>query len=292
MSDRRHGGRGRRTAALMAALAAALAGLAVGAAPALADCHADPPAGGVPTASFSYGPPDPELGEVVSFDASGSQPSAYTYCEAVPIYVPVGESGEYALVGYDSVPRTAVAAITSYSWDFGDGSNATGPAPWHRFTAAGTYTVTLTATSSIGAAGITTRQVTIPTPPPLGAAPRRPREPSNAFSITAVAASPSKGTAALTVDLPGPGTIALLATARVRTAGRTAALRTIKVAALAREVAAGGAVRLAIRPSRAARRVLTRTRRLRIVVKLTYTPRGGTPSTRTRSVTLRLARRR
>ena len=40
--------------------------------------------------------------------------------------------------------------IVSYFWRFGDGSNATGIAPMHNYTAAGTYTVNLTVTDNGG----------------------------------------------------------------------------------------------------------------------------------------------
>jgi hypothetical protein len=40
--------------------------------------------------------------------------------------------------------------ITSYGWDFGDGNTGTGVTPTHTFGAAGSYTVTLTITSSLG----------------------------------------------------------------------------------------------------------------------------------------------
>jgi PKD repeat protein len=40
--------------------------------------------------------------------------------------------------------------ITSYIWDFGDGSSGSGPAPTHTYTADGSYVATLTVTSSEG----------------------------------------------------------------------------------------------------------------------------------------------
>lgn len=41
-------------------------------------------------------------------------------------------------------------SIVSYEWDFGDGTNATGVSPTHIYTAAGTYTVTLTVVDDDG----------------------------------------------------------------------------------------------------------------------------------------------
>jgi len=72
-----------------------------------------------PTALFNYSPPGPGIGEWIQFDGSAS----------------VDPDG----------------TITSYSWDFGDGSTAYGSTAWHRFMTPGSYTVTLIVTDDDGA---------------------------------------------------------------------------------------------------------------------------------------------
>jgi PKD repeat protein len=51
--------------------------------------------------------------------------------------------------------------ITSYAWDFGDGSTATGPTATHSFAAGGTFNVALTVTDNSGAPTTLAKQITV-----------------------------------------------------------------------------------------------------------------------------------
>src|SRR5437867_8309127 len=70
------------------------------------------------------------------------------------------------------------AAIVSYAWNFGDGSNGTGVTSSHRFTVSGAYPVVLTLTDSKSAVATATKSVTAAattaTPPPLSPPARLP----------------------------------------------------------------------------------------------------------------------
>jgi PKD repeat protein len=85
----------------------------------------------LPLGSFSFSPTPPVVGSSVGFDATGSS---------------------------DPEPG---ATISGYSWDFGDGSTATGSNVSHTYQRPGAYTVTLTVASSFGTTATTTKQVTV-----------------------------------------------------------------------------------------------------------------------------------
>jgi PKD repeat protein len=84
--------------------------------------------GSAANASFTVSPANPLVNQTVSFDASGSSSSS---------------------------------TITTYSWDFGDGTTGSGVRTTHVYTLAGTPTVTLTITDSSGHSAIISKQITV-----------------------------------------------------------------------------------------------------------------------------------
>lgn len=84
-----------------------------------------------PDASFTYSPSDPETGETVQFDASGSS--------------------------------AADGAIQAYEWSFGDGSSGTGQETTHTYNNNGSYTVELTVTDDQGNTDTASKTVNVST---------------------------------------------------------------------------------------------------------------------------------
>ncbi len=66
-----------------------------------------------------------------------------------------------SLVTFTNLSTVASGTITTYSWNFGDGSTSAAANPTHAYTAPGTYQVTLVATSNIGCQDSIKHSVTI-----------------------------------------------------------------------------------------------------------------------------------
>ena len=97
-------------------------------------------------------------------------------------------------------------------------------------------------------------------------------EPSNSFSFGALKRNKRKGTATLTVVVPGPGRLELARTKKVKP----------------QDERAGGAgeVQLAIKPGRKSKRRLRRQGKAKLLAAVTYTPDGGKPNTQSERLKL------
>jgi PKD repeat protein len=93
-----------------------------------------PPAG-TPTPAFSFSPTPVTIDVPVNFDASRS-------C--------AGTS-----------PCASTSGITSFAWNFGDGSTGSGQSLTHAFSTVGTFNVTLTVTNDRGVSASTSQTVTV-----------------------------------------------------------------------------------------------------------------------------------
>jgi hypothetical protein len=112
--------------------------------------------------------------------------------------------------------------------------------------------------------------------------PARAAPPSNAFSFGKLKRNRRRGTARLIVVVPGPGDLTLAG----KGVGKPKAS-----AAASKAVSAAGPVGLLIRAKGRARRKLNRRGKVRLRLRVTYTPSGGSPNTKRKTVKL-IKRRR
>jgi hypothetical protein len=96
--------------------------------------------------------------------------------------------------------------------------------------------------------------------------------PSNDFSFGKVKENKRKGTAKLTVTVPGPGELDLAKTKRVRPDDEPAEVK--------------GKEKLSIKPKGKARRKLNENGKATVKAKVTYTPDGGEPNTESKKIKL------
>lgn len=86
--------------------------------------------------------------------------------------------------GFNSASTVATGYIASYSWDFGDGGNATTNYAQHTYASAGTYNVSLAVTSETGCTNTYTSAVVISTTSGGGSGGGSGSVPSPSFSIS------------------------------------------------------------------------------------------------------------
>lgn len=110
----------------------------------------------IPNESFTFAPASPRPYDTVTFDAQSPEPG-----------------------------KTRCGAACTYTWDFGDGNNATGQVVQYAFTTPGVKNVTLTVTSASGTFGTSTKAVVVSQPdPPVAAFDPVPATPTAPATVT------------------------------------------------------------------------------------------------------------
>lgn len=116
--------------------------------------------------------------------------------------------------------------------------------------------------------------------------------PSNAFSLGKATRNRKNGTASVPVTVPGAGiltaTDAKLALSSAASASK-AAKTLVKSASLT--ATAAGTLRLVIKPTKAARKVLKRKHKVKVKVLVSFTPTGGFVASQNLSLTLQLKKK-
>jgi ABC-type phosphate transport system substrate-binding protein len=121
--------------------------------------------------------------------------------------------------------------------------------------------------------------------PPVTAVPTPVTPVSNKFSVTKKTISSKDGKATISVKLPGAGKLVLVGTSK---SGK----RTIQVGKVTLNANKAGTFALTLKPSSAAKQLLKSKGSLKVTLKLTFTPNGGSASSSNSAVTLKLAKKK
>ncbi len=108
-----------------------------------------------PTTDQSYGETEDYTVSVGSGSSNSAPTASFSYSPTSPV---VGESIQFTDGSSDSD-----GSISSWSWSFGDGSSSTNQNPSYSYSSSGTYTVQLTVTDDDGATDSVSKDVTVET---------------------------------------------------------------------------------------------------------------------------------
>lgn len=126
-----------------------------------------------------------------------------------------------------------------------------------------------------------------------GGAVVQPLAPSNLFSLPKKSISSKTGQATVSVKIPGPGKVELVGTASVPSGKASRVyMKTITVGKVTLTASKAGTYNLTLKPNGAAKKQLRKKGKLRVNLKVTFTPTGGAAKTSTSSVTLKLAKKK
>ncbi len=112
--------------------------------------------------------------------------------------------------------------------------------------------------------------------------------PSNVFNFGKLALKKNKGTATITVNVPGPGVLAMndgTVKAKLVTAAKKKSKKKALIKAVKKTVTKAGNVKLTVRPTKAGLKKFKHGK-LKVKLRITFTPTGGAAKTQFKKVTL------
>jgi hypothetical protein len=139
-------------------------------------------------------------------------------------------------------------------------------------------------------AGVDAVSISTTAPTPHSPPAPSPRTPSNEFTRGKLQLTPGTGGGFLPIIVPGPGTVVGV-DARTRIATASANLKPVhmRIRRASKVSRAAGKVLLPLHPNNYGFEQLEEKGKLKVRVRVTYTPTGGTPNTKSFKVTLKLA---
>jgi hypothetical protein len=138
--------------------------------------------------------------------------------------------------------------------------------------------------------------VIVPPPPaPPTPGPPPPPPPPNDFTVPGGSVTFGNGSATITVNVPGPGVVtatdaSAAAASRVATAAAKKKKLLIKPARAVAKKA--GPVKLRIKPTKAGKKILRKTKKLKVRLAITFTPTGGSSHTEVSKLTIKVKKHR
>jgi hypothetical protein len=171
---------------------------------------------------------------------------------SVPATGTVGVPVSFTVEPFDVWP------LADTHFDFGDGGSAPGAAASHAYGAPGTYRVTASATDETGSTGTAAADITILA--------------SNDFRLGELKRNKRRGTAILTVEVPGPGGVLLFGKGLKRASKRAAG---------------PGDVRLLVKAAGKPAKRLRKRGKTKLKLRVRFSPDGGLSAEKRRAVVLK-----
>lgn len=187
--------------------------------------------------------------------------------------------------------RTAKDYLTAAVSALGQGNNSSrdyAPLPVALRTIAQDGVAAISYAKQAGGGGVAPSTPPVTTPAPATPAPTTPaaggttpqpapQAPSNVFTVASGRVSSTN--LLLSIQVPGAGTVRAVATAKVKG-------KTVRVGSVSATASAAGTVKLTIKASSAAKKLLKKSG-LKVSVAVTYTPTGGTAASKSKALTLK-----
>ncbi|MFL5885140.1 MAG: PKD domain-containing protein [Thermoleophilaceae bacterium] len=224
-----------------------------------------------------------------AFEYLRRAPSGVTASATSPVFV--GQASMFSASGSDpdGDPLT-------YTWAFDDGGTTSGASVQHAFATPGVHTATVTAHDPTGQTASGGTSTTVMALPPQVTVPLVPPTILNTFTFAKVKVDTKHGWVILVLNLPGAGKIDVLGTATqpshklVAAKSKKKKKKAKKFTAVKKSATAtkAGPLTITLKLGSKAMTLLKQNHSLKVPLKITFTPAGGTAHVQSKTVTFKL----